>query len=136
MRFKFNSICSRYQAMKRQWDETLRKIEAGTYARHRFKADLHERERLSRDQQKLDAETRGAASGARGGKPDLFASYRDARVKCGQGVDGLTPQKLKKMLDKQRSQLKERFGEDARFKFRVVVEDGKAKLKARRIGAA
>ena len=30
-RFKFSSICSRYQAFKRQWDETLRKIEAGTY---------------------------------------------------------------------------------------------------------
>src|SRR5262245_9488210 len=41
-RFKFTSICSRYQAFRRQWDETLRKIEAGTYERHRFKAKLHE----------------------------------------------------------------------------------------------
>ena len=45
MRFKFGSICSRYQAFKRQWTEVLRQIEAGTYSRHRFKADLHERER-------------------------------------------------------------------------------------------
>ena len=36
----FTSICSRYQAFRRQWDETLRKIEAGTYERHRFKAKL------------------------------------------------------------------------------------------------
>ena len=41
LRFKFSSLCSRYQAFKRQWDEILRKIEAGTYERHRFKARLH-----------------------------------------------------------------------------------------------
>ena len=45
LRFKFGSICSRYQAYKRQWTEVLRQIEAGTYSRHRFKAELHERER-------------------------------------------------------------------------------------------
>ena len=45
LRFKFGSICSRYQAFKRQWNEVLRQIEAGTYSRHRFKAELHERER-------------------------------------------------------------------------------------------
>ena len=33
LRFKFGSICSRYQAFKRQWNEVLRQIEAGTYAR-------------------------------------------------------------------------------------------------------
>ena len=27
-RFKFTSICSRYQAFRRQWDDTLRKIES------------------------------------------------------------------------------------------------------------
>ena len=45
LRFKFNSLNGRYQAFKRRWDETLRKIEAGTYERHIFKADLHDRER-------------------------------------------------------------------------------------------
>jgi hypothetical protein len=45
MRFKFGSICSRYQSFKRQWNDVLRQIEAGTYSRHRFKADLHDRER-------------------------------------------------------------------------------------------
>ena len=43
VRFKFSSINSRYQACKRQWTETLRKIERGTYERHRFRAKLHER---------------------------------------------------------------------------------------------
>ena len=30
---------------KRTWDDTLRKIDNGTYTRHIFKANLHERER-------------------------------------------------------------------------------------------
>ena len=61
LRFKFNSICSRYQALKRQWTETLRKIEQGTYERHRFKADLHERARL--------ASAQAASAGSAGPEP-------------------------------------------------------------------
>ena len=136
LRFKFNSICSRYQSMKRQWDETLRKIEAGTYGRHKFKADLHERQRLDDAQRALDSEDRSRTHQAPSGTTDLFTDYRDARLACGQGVDGLTPDKLKQLLDKQRSQLAQRFGDDAEFKFRVVVENGKAKVKARKVSAA
>jgi len=111
LRFKFNSICSRYQALKRQWTETLRKIEQGTYERHRFKADLHER-----------------ASAA---EPDLFSEYRDARLACGQGIQSLSPEKFELLLEKQRAALRERYG-DAEFRFRVAVEQGKVKLKASR----
>ena len=32
-RFKFNSLNGRFQAFKRQWDNVLRQIEAGTYKR-------------------------------------------------------------------------------------------------------
>ncbi len=122
LRFRYNSLCSRYQALKRQWNETLRQMEQGTYKRHRFKADLHERERQSHEH---PGRTGGAA-------PDIFAEYRDARLACGQGVKTLSRPKLEAMLEKQRAQLRERFGKDANFKFRVVVEDGKAKLKASR----
>jgi hypothetical protein len=120
LRFKFNSLCSRYQAFRRQWNETLRKMEQGTYTRHRFKADLHDRERQT-------------AQGAPGGS-DLFTEYRDARMACGQGVKNLSPQKLEQQLARQRQALRQRYG-DAEFRFRVVVEDGKAKVKARRIRA-
>ena len=51
LKFKFSSICSRYQAYNRQWKETMRKIEQGTYERHRFKADLHERARQASAQE-------------------------------------------------------------------------------------
>ena len=121
LRFRYNSLCSRYQALKRQWNETLRQMEQGTYKRHRFKADLHERERQAKD------------VGGGAPAPDIFDEYRDARLACGQGVKTMSRPKLEAMLEKQRAQLRQRFGEDANFKFRVVVEDGKAKLKASRI---
>ena len=132
MRFKFGSICSRYQAYKRQWTEVLRQIEQGTYSRHRFKADLHERERKGGAAVSADAASNTSAAG----KPidALFQAYVEACKTCGQDVKGLTPAKLDGILEKQREQLRGRFG-DAAFSFRVAIEDGKAKLKATRAKA-
>ncbi|HEY5656625.1 MAG TPA: MXAN_5187 C-terminal domain-containing protein [Myxococcota bacterium] len=126
LRFKFSSICSRYQAFKRQWDETLRKIEEGTYERHRFKAKIHG--------------SKGRGAGGRAAAPksaqdDLFESYRDARLACGQNVKGLTREKLEQVLERQRSQLRKKFGDDAQFRFRVAVEQGRVRLKATRRNA-
>jgi hypothetical protein len=123
LRFKFGSICSRFQAYKRQWNEVLRQIEQGTYSRHRFKADLHERQRLAAREQ--DAAPPVAQDAA------LFHAYVEACRRCGQDVKGLTPAKLEGVIEKQREQLRERYG-DAPITFRVAIEDGKAKLKASR----
>jgi len=123
LRFKFGSICSRYQAFRRQWDETLRKIEAGTYERHRFKAKIHGHNGGGASAQAPDP--RPAAD-------DLFESYKDARLACGQNVKGLTRDKLEGVLERQRSQLRKKYGDDANFSFRVAVEQGKVRLKATR----
>jgi hypothetical protein len=124
LRFRFGTICSRYQSMRRQWEETLRKMEAGTYERHKFKADLHERVR----EEGGDAPAAVAAAAPAGN--DLFDAYVEARRACGQSIKGLTREKLEKVLDKQREGLRERFGNKASFRFRVVVEDGQVRLKA------
>jgi len=122
LRFKFGSINSRYQACKRQWAETLRKIELGTYERHRFRAKLRERN-------VDDAEPARAQHSDR--ESNIYDAYLEARRSCGQPVEALDPAKLDAILDKQRAALRERFG-DCEVKFRVVVEAGKAKLKASR----
>ncbi len=123
-RFKFSSINSRFQAFKRQWDQTLREIEAGTYTRHVFKANLHERERRIEPK----AAPRSVAPAAAKGD-ELFEAYRDAALACGQSVSGLTPEKLEAVVSKQTAQLREKLGcKDVQF--RVAVEAGKVKLKA------
>jgi hypothetical protein len=128
-RFKFTSICSRFQAFRRQWDENLRKIEAGTYERHRFKAKLH-------GQEGEGDPAHPAAPAAQAPENDLYQRYIDARTKCGENVKGLSREKLDGIIAKQRAQLAEKFGKDAQFRFRVEIEGGKARLKASRVKAA
>ena len=123
MRFKFNSLCSRYQAFKRQWDDTLRKIEDGSYERHRFKANLRSRGAPP---------SKPGATGKTAAKSDLYQEYVDARLACGQSTDGISRAKLEKSIAKQRAQLEKKFGTDAKFQFRVAVEGGKVRLKAKR----
>lgn len=124
LRFRFNSINSRFQCFKRQWDMTLREIESGTYKRHLFKADLHEREsRLG-----------SAATGVPVRPPEesgaaLFDAYRDAALTCGQDVSSLTPEKLQRIVDKQQDTLCRKLKCDA-VDFRVIVKDGRVKLRA------
>ena len=130
-RFKFTSLCSRYQAFRRQWDETLRKIEAGTYERHRFKARLHGHEA------EAAAPAAGPAATARGAEGDgLYDAYVEARRSCGESVKGLTREKLDGILSQQRDALRAKFGAAAEFRFRVQVEGGKARLKASRVKSA
>lgn len=131
LRFKFNTMCSRLFAMRRQWDETLLKIEAGTYERHIFKARLHERERgIDEDAPKplADAAKRSSDETTAGGT-DLFEAYRSARESCGEDVSGVSRAKLDQLVAKQRAAIQQKYGcEEVRF--RVVVEGGKTKLKA------
>jgi len=152
MRFKFNSLTSRFFALKRQWDETLRKIEEGTYKRHLFKADLHERERMERERRRAGSKHASAAAAVEDAKaaaaapaiapekaapaePDLFESYREAMRSTGQDVASLTREKLQKAIAKQESALRSQLGCET-VKFRVVVEDGKARLKATPVGGS
>jgi len=122
MRFKFNSIVSRYQAFKRQWTDTLRKIENGTYSRHQFKAKLHERPAEPRSEPVERPPQH---------RSEVYEALVEARQACGQGVDGLTPAKLNEILDRQERELSKRYG-DNQVRFKVVVENGKAKLTASR----
>ncbi|MCZ6783366.1 MAG: hypothetical protein O7G30_08665 [Proteobacteria bacterium] len=120
MRFKFNTLYSRFQCFKRQWDSILRQIEQGTYKRHLFRADLRDRERSQ-----LSATPAARPTG--GG--DLFESYREAAASCGQNISALTREKLERVVRKQEAQLREKLGCE-KVSFRVVVQDGKVKLKA------
>jgi len=121
MRFKFNSIVSRYQAFKRQWTDTLRKIESGTSARHQFQAHLPQRPAAPPDPVARTPQDRR----------DVYEAFVEARQACGQDVENLTPKKLDEILDRQERELCERYG-SSQVRFKVVVENGRAKLTASR----
>jgi len=120
-RFQFNNLRARFFAFRRHWDRILREIEEGRYERHIFQANLRERERRER--------ARSPRAGDGGAEPeDVFESYLAAREACGQGSVGITRKKLDTLMKKQSDQLRAKAG-CREVKFRVVVEDGKAKLK-------
>ncbi len=120
-RFKFSSIVSRYQAFKRQWTETLRKIETGSYTRHQFKAKLHERTAAPPEPVAPPPQNR----------KEIYQAFIEARQACGESVADLTTAKLDNILDRQERELHKRYG-DGQIRFKVVVENGRAKLTASR----
>jgi hypothetical protein len=121
-KFKFSSLCQRLQTHKRVWGETVRKMEAGTYQRHKFKADLHEK-----DQGSMVAPAAGRKEGP--GAPDLFNSYVEAARGCGQDVSKLTRKQLDAVVAKQGAALRSKLGCE-NVDFHVIVRNGKVKLKA------
>jgi len=136
-RFRFSNLRARFFTFRRMWDDTLRKMEEGRYERHLFKADLRERERNEAEQQGEEREIRNASdeagAGEGGGRrkagDKLFDHYVAARRKAGQGTEGVSRQKLDALVKKQTAALKSKYGVE-KVRFKVVVEDGKAKLKA------
>ncbi len=128
-RFRFSTLNSQFLTFKRHWDETLRKMEDGTYKRHIFKANLHERERGIAQAAPPASNSGPAAKKEDRGSGDIFESYVKAAKSCGQNIAGLTPAKLQAVIEKQASAIKQKLGAK-HVKFRVEVVDGKVKLKA------
>lgn len=124
LRFRFNNLRARYFSFRRHWDETVRKIEDGSYERNVFKANLHERERAERRGRGKPAAAEPAPEGA----ASLFGEYLSARERCGL-AGGVSAEQFERQLRAQEAAIREKTGCQA-VRFRVVVEDGKAKLKA------
>src|SRR2546427_441973 len=105
--------------------------EAGTYERHRFKAKLRGQE--ATEAPPAASAATAAAEPAPGATGDLYDAYVDARRTCGESIKGLTRAKLEGILAQQRAALRAKYGDGAEFRFRVQIEDGKARLKASRV---
>jgi hypothetical protein len=135
-KFRYNTLVGRYNSLTAYWTRVLREIEEGTYKREQFKQKLHEEELKSNEIDKMDAakKTDKAApkeSGKAAADPigQLFTQYVDARKKTNEVVAGLDRQMLEAQLKKQAAAIKEKFN-CKRVTFKVVIEDGKAKIKA------
>lgn len=145
LRFRFQTLRSRFQSQELYWTRNLVLMERGTHPKMRFRAD-------AKDRARLEAE----AAAARGGAPAepslsaeqqevlrqrqealeredrayklVYDKYMQARAQCGQTTD-IGFDAVKDALKKQVRQIKANFQCET-VKFRIVVEDGKAKVKA------
>lgn len=124
---RYNNLVARFNSYRQHWNRTLREIEEGRYSRDRFRADMHESQRLSPKQNR--AEQHNSHHDHDHDLDRIYNELLEARRSCKLPVDGMTRQQLAETLEKQRPILTQKLGTSA-IQFKVVVEDGKPKIKA------
>lgn len=139
-KFRYQTLVARYNSYQAHWNRILREIEEGTYKRDVFKAKLHEDEREASSAKpapgkepaaKDKAAGKPAAKGGAAQDPMgmIYQQYIDARAKTKESVQGLSRDVVETQLKKQMAMIKEKFN-CKKVTFKVVVEEGKAKIKA------
>lgn len=123
LKFKYNSLVSRFCSYKQYWSRIVRLMEEGKYSRDRFRMTMHQRP---------DSPGSGGPPAPAGDAgEDLFRSFIEARRACSLPTDTITREMVQAAIDKQKPAIVAKYGSDA-VEFRVVVEDGVPKIKARR----
>ncbi len=124
-KFRFNSLNSKFQVYRQLWGRTIRQIEAGTYRRHRFKMKLHE----SAAAPTTPSEP-AAPVAKRSSVSQLHEALLAARRRTGESCEGLDSAKVDRLVRRQVEAIRAKYGDEAKVRFKVVIEDNKAKVKA------
>jgi hypothetical protein len=123
-KFKFNTLVGKFNSYKQYWTRTNRLIEEGKYSRERFKMARHLTEGGARPPVEKHERFR------ENDVEIVFQHYLEARRKCNLPTDNLSRETMFSVIEKQREALKSKH-HCADVEFRVVIEDGTPKLKAR-----
>jgi len=123
---KYTMLTARFNTYREHWNRILRLIEEGKYSRDRFISDMHQRQRsngkplpketVQHPQQDLELER-------------VYNELREARRSCHLSVEKLTREMVAATIEKSKPALAARLGTED-LTFRVVVENGKPKIKA------
>lgn len=128
-RFRHSTLKARFSSLELYWTRNLLMIERGTHPKLKFRAGVRGRERsgpaaaeavLAERQQQAEREERAYHV--------VFEKYAEARRSCGQEGE-LSFEAVREALRNQVRQIKATYNVET-VKFRVVVENGKAKVKA------
>ena len=123
-KFKFNTLVGKFNSYKQYWTRINRLIEDGKYSRDRFKMARH----LAEGAPRPPAEH--MAKSPQNHLDLIYHNYIEARRSCNLPVDNITREAMFSVINKQRDALISRH-QCAEVEFRVVIEDGAPKLKAR-----
>ena len=126
-KFRFNTLNSRFQVYRQLWGRTMREMELGTYRRDQFKAKI-------RSAAPAESPQEAAAKPKASDKPptsidQLHKAINAACKKTGEASAMISKPDLDRMVRKQIETIRAKHG-DVKVKFRVVIENDKAKLKA------
>ncbi len=135
--FKFQGLKARFQTYELYWTRNQKMMEEGTHPKLRARVDrkvaataaaappIDPREA---EQQKVLEERAARMEREERAYKLVYDKYMEARGKCGQSTD-ISFDAVREALTKQVRQIKSTFNVES-VKFRIVVEDGKAKVKA------
>lgn len=124
-KYRFTMLVARLNTYREHWNRILRLIEEGRYSRDRFISDLHLRQKDKSERREPDS----PGAPAEGDLDRLVHEFREARKACNLPIDRITRDLVAATIEKQKPLLAAKLGTE-NFVFRVVVEDGKPKLKA------
>ena len=123
---KYTMLVARLNTYREHWNRILRLIEEGKYSRDRFIRDLHLRQRAT----VVHTREEHVQHPHHDTELDrIFYELRDARKACHLPVEKLSRELVAATIEKSKAALIARLG-SADLVFRVVVEDGKPKIKA------
>lgn len=128
-KYKYTMLVARLNTYREHWNRILRQIEEGKYSRDRFIRDLHLRQK---DKKTVHHEEVHEEHHKPPHDPELdriFHELREARKACHLPVDKLSIELVAATIEKSKAALAARLGTSDLI-FRVVVEDGKPKIKA------
>ncbi len=124
-KFRFNSLNAKFQVYRQLWGRTMRQIENGTYKRDKFKAKIQ-----APAPGPAVTPARRAPSKSASSVDKLHEAFLRARRQTGEGGGAPDAQALQRVVRQQMQAIRKKHGSDVKVKFKVVVENNKAKLKA------
>lgn len=124
MKFRFNTLVGKFNSYKQYWARITRLIEEGKYSRDRFKMERHLAAGSLRPPGEAHEKTQQNEAEI------VFQHYLEARKKCNLPTDNLSRETMFSVIETQREALKSKH-HCAEVEFRVVIENGAPKLKAR-----
>lgn len=126
-KYKYNTLVARLNTYREYWRRILRLMEDGKYSRDKFITELHNRQKVMAAAK--DATIPDARPKADVELDTIFEELVYARKACNLSVENISRDILAENINRQKEALQQRLGTE-NIKFRVVIEDGKPKLKA------
>ena len=130
VKFRYNAAIARLNSYKQYWGRINRLMEEGRYSRDRFKMEMHQKGKGAGLPEKV---AHPAPEEARAVSRDIEAvchSYLEARRACSLPVDTVSLESIAAAIERQKPVIMNKYGCTG-VEFKVVIEDGAPKIKAR-----
>lgn len=115
LKFRYQSIASRFMSYGQYWDRILRLIDEGKYHRHTTKLQATQ----PLQTKAVDPKTEAIR---------LQQEFREARKTCGLAEGGPSVEKIASFLATQREKIRNRYGDKA-VEFSIDTSDDKPRIK-------